>query len=255
MTAHRRPSGVRRVAAALLGVRARVVMLLAAVAVLVGVGTGGVLALWSDAESVTGSMPVGVAVFGVGAPSALVYADQSTPDPGSTGRSTGTLTFELGPTQASALYNNNLGGAVAIVVQVDSLSQGHRGLAYELELDIVDGGIFDAATVTTYRVANVGACTTGLSGGGSSAWTPWPAVYSASQTLSTEYWCIVARYVPTTWVHENTATVTADNPTGPGTLQASDSWGATSAITFDPGLEPTHEVEFEFTTFRPGDTP
>jgi|GEM_PF-2308890 len=250
---HVREPGARRGTPRLFGAPTRIVAVLLGIAVVAGVGTGGVLALWSDKETVTARMPVGVALFGVGAPSVPVYATVNEPDPSNPGRNTGILTFEFGPAQATGLYGSNLGGSVAIPIQVDSLSQGHRGLAYELELDVADGGIFDAATVTTHRVASEGACTTSLSGAGTSAWTPWPAVYTASSAPSTEYWCIVARYVPTTWAHENTVTVSAANPLAPGTLQASDSWSATAAITHEPGEEPTHTVTFEFTTFRPGD--
>jgi predicted ribosomally synthesized peptide with SipW-like signal peptide len=240
-----------------LGVRARVVALLLAVAVLVGVGTGGVLALWSDTETVSGRMPVGVAVFGVGAPGVPVYASSSTPVPGNPGRSTGTLTFELGPSQAATLYNGNspLGGAVAIPIQVDSLAQGHRGLHYDVDLDVTAGGIFAASEITTYRVATAALCTPALSGPGSADATPWAATYSASTSVATEFWCVVARYVPTTWEHENTATVTASNPVAPGTLEDSDSWSANAQLEFVPGDEGTHTVTFEFTTFRPGDAP
>ena len=134
------------------------------------------------------------------------------------GRNRGSVAFTFGPAQAAALYagNNPAGGAVAIPVQVDTLAQGHRGLGYVLSLSVT-GGIFGAADLVTYPVASAAACTTALTGPGASSSTPWPAAYSASTTVLTEYWCLVARYVPTRWAHTDTATATAPNPLVPGT--------------------------------------
>ena len=226
-----------------------------AVAAVVGVGAGGALALWSDTATVTARMPVGVMVFGAGAPGAPVYATSDAPL--GDGRNRGSVPFTFGPAQAAALYASNspAGGAVAIPVQVDTLAQGHRGLGYVLSLSVT-GGIFGASNLVTYPVASAAACTTALTGPGASSSTPWPATYSASTTVLTEYWCLVARYVPTRWAHTNTATATAPNPLVPAApLQLQDSWSATAQRTFDPAAEPTHTLTFTFTSFRPGGAP
>lgn len=258
MTDPQKTSRPRRTLVSLTSVRARVVALLAAIAVLIGAGVGGVLALWSDQETVTGRMPVGVAVFGVGSPTSVVYATSDAPVPGEPGRNSGTLTFTLPAAAATTLYNGNVdaGGAVAIPIRVDSLAQGHRGLTYDLELTIAPGGVVEDATVETYKVATASQCTTARTGASDPLHaTPWEATYTSTTVIAQDYWCLVARYVPTRWAHSNTATVTAPNPVTSGTLTASSSWSATARRTHVPSAEPNHTVTFEYTTFRPGDTP
>ena len=139
-----------------------------AVAAVVGAGTGGTLALWRDSFTGTIRMPVGVTVFGAGAPGAPLFATSSTPIDAS--RNRGTVTYSFGPAQAAALYasNNLAGGAVAIPVQVTTLAQGHRGLGYVLSLSVT-GGIFGASNLVTYPVASAAACTTALTGPGASS--------------------------------------------------------------------------------------
>jgi len=225
-----------------------------AVAAVVGAGTGGTLALWRDSFSGTIRMPVGVTVFGAGAPSAPLYATSSTPIDAS--RNRGTVTYSFGPAQAATLYNSNnvAGGAVAVPLQVTSLAQGHRGLGYTVAVSAV-GGVFGASTLTLTRVASAAACTTSTTGTPASSSVPWSGAYSASTTPSSEFWCLVARYVPTRWTHSDTASVTATAPGPAGTLSASSTWTATAIRTFTPASEPTHSVTFTFTTFRPGGTP
>ena len=233
------------------GVRARIVTLLAALAVLLGVGTGTVLALWQDAVEVSGRVPLGVVVFGAGAPSAPVFATTTTPIPGG---SAGGVQHPFGPAQAADLYNGNAaaGGVVAIPLQVDSLAQGNRGLRYGLGLE-VEGGVFGAAELETYKVGSQGACSTSLAGPEAVAHTPWDADYSAETTVTTDWWCVVARYWPTRWEHSNTVTVTAPSPVGGPAVTDSDSWSAEAEIEHDPDSEPTHHVDLDFETF--GGTP
>lgn len=234
------------------GTHARVVALLLALAVLVGVGTGSVLALWQDAEHVSGRVPLGVVVFGAGAPGALEYATGTTQRPD--GRGTGRVTFPFGPEQAATLYNDNDddGGAIAIPLQVDSLAQGNRGLRYELDLD-VDGGVFGASQLETYKVMNETVCTPDLVAEETHEHTPWTSDYSATTTPQSDSWCVIARYWPTRWQHENTATVTAPSPVGGADVTDSDTWSAEAEITHDPADEPAHSIDVDFQTF--GSTP
>lgn len=250
--AARSPRARHRADAVRLGVRARIVALVVSLAVLAGVGTGTVLASWHDVEHVTARVPLGVVVFGAGAPGAPSYATSTTQQPD--GRGTGSISFPFGPAQASTLYNGNAesGGAVAIPVQVDSLAQGNRGLRYGLGLD-VDGGVFGAASLETYKVATSGACTPSLSAAESDQHTPWDTSYSAATDVTTDWWCLVARYWPTRWEHSNTVTVTAPSPVGGAEVTDSDSWSAEAEVTHDPAAEPTHHVDVDFETF--GATP
>jgi hypothetical protein len=223
------------------------------VAVLVGAGTGSTLALWRTEVSGTARMPVGVTVFGVGAPATPgTLAAYATAE----GQS---LTFELGPAQAAALYGDaSTGGAVAVPVQVDSLAQGHRGLTYTVTPSIT-GGVFGASRWSLHKVTSAAACTTATTATAATSSTPWTTAYTSSTTLVSEYWCLVARFVPVTGSHTNTATVTG-TPAIPGLgapspLTATDSWTATARQTLVPSAEPTHRLTFTFSTSRPGGAP
>ncbi|ADG75522.1 hypothetical protein Cfla_2635 [Cellulomonas flavigena DSM 20109] len=220
------------------------------VAVLAGAQAGTTLALWRDRETGTLAMPVGVTVFGVGAPAAAgSLAKYATAD----GQS---LTFEFGPAQAAALYGTTAaGGAVAVPVQVDSLAQGHRGLSYTVSTSI-SGGVFGASRSTLYKVGSPQACTTSTTATATTTSTPWTTAYTDTTTLMSEYWCLVARFVPVTGTHTNTATVTG-TPVIPGlpaqpSLTATDTWTSTARQTLDPAAEPTHRLTFTFSTTRPG---
>ncbi|UZN02235.1 hypothetical protein [Cellulomonas sp. S1-8] len=221
-------------------------------AILVGAGTGGTLALWRDEFTGTVRMPVGVTVFGVGTPATPgTLAKYATADPQS-------LTFTFGPAQAAALYGGPTGGAVAIPVQVDSLAQGHRGLSYTVTPSIT-GGVFGASRWQLYKVASAAACTTSTTATVTTTSTPWSTAYTTTTALVSEYWCLVARFVPVTGTHTNTATVTG-TPVIPGLgaqspLTATDSWSALTRQTLVPSAEPTHTLTFAFTTTRAGSTP
>ena len=223
------------------------------VALLVGAGTGSTLALWRAEVSGTVRMPVGVTVFGVGAPATPgTLATYATVD----GQS---LTFEFGPAQAAALYGGTTtGGAVAVPVQVDSLAQGHRGLTYTVTPSIT-GGVFGASRWSLHKVTSAAACTTATTATAATSSTPWTTAYTSSTALVSEYWCLVARFVPVTGTHTNTATVTGTpvvpGPGAPSALTATDSWTATARRTLVPSAEPTHRLTFTFSTSRPGGTP
>lgn len=227
--------------------------LVLAVSVLIGLGTGGTLALWRDEFRVTANVPLGVAVFGVGAPATPgALAKYATADRQS-------LTFEFGPAQAAQLYGSGpAGGTAAIAVQVDSLAQGHRGLSYTV-VPTISGGVFGASTWQLLKLAPGVACTTAATGSAVTSSAPWTAAYDATSTLRTEQWCLVARFVPVTGAHENTATVTGtpDTPGNPSPREVTDDdkWRATVRQKLDPAAEPTHRLTFTFTTARPGGQP
>ena len=218
-------------------------------AVVAGYGVGDTLALWRDEYRATARMPVGVAVFGVGAPGEIEYATVD-------GES---LTFEFGPEQAEDLYGTLPdGGAVAIPVQVDSLAQGHRGLSYTVTPS-VSGGVFGASTWALYRVPNVAACTTSTTGTPANSSTPWSTAYTSTGTPTSEFWCLVAKFEPVTGDHENTVTVvgTPDTPgvTPPREPTDTATWHATVEESFDLEHEPVHTLAFTFSTTRSGGTP
>lgn len=215
-------------------------------------GTGATFALWREEARGTVRMPVGVTVFGAGAPatpgSLAQYATSEDDE----------LVVTFGPAQAATLRGGSSGGSVAVPFQVDALSQGHRGLAYTVTAD-VEGGVFGSSQWSLHRVASAAACTPTSTGTPVTGSTPVAATYSSSTTLVTEYWCLVARYVPVTGSHTNTATVTGDAVLpGAGArprITASDTWGATVREDLDPADEPTHSLTFAFSTFRPGAQP
>lgn len=234
-----RTPGVRRA----LG-RGKVVTTVVVVAAAVlGLGGGATFALWRDSASTTARMPVGVAVFGAGAPGALTYA----------GSEADRLTFTFGPQQAKTLHD---AGVVAIPVQVDSLSQGHRGLSYTLT-PAVSGGIFGASTWRLVKVASAAACTPSATGSTQTTSTPWTSDYSAATTPTSEFWCLVASWASVTGTHSNTVTATGtpDIPGSPASVTATDRWSATVSNDLDPAAEPTHRLTFDFRTFRPGAAP
>jgi len=232
------------------------VLVLAAV---VGFGAVGTFALWRDSEHGTLQVRTGVVLFGAGAPGATLasYAGSTAAVSGRPGVNEGAVTFSFGPAQAATLYNSGAltGGSVAIPVQVDSLAQGHRGLSYQVTTTL-NGGIFGASTVTLYKVASAAACTTATTATAASSSAPWSTAYTTSTTPLSEYWCLVAKFVPKSWTHTDTASVTATAPGVPGSVTAnSNAWAATAQQTFVPANEPTHTLTFTFRTYRPGTTP
>lgn len=220
--------------------------------VVAGTLLGGTLALWRDTATFSARMPAGVAVFGVGAPGPNGTLSQYATADGQS------LTFAFGPAQATALYNGGAGAIVAVPVQVDSLSQGHRGLRYTVTTEL-RGGVFGASQVQLYRVDSPAACTTSTTATVATTSTPWTADHTATTALLSEYWCLVARYVPVTGTHTNTATATGTpvvpNVASPPGVTATDTWTSTVQSVLDPAAEPTHTLTFAFTTFRPGGAP
>lgn len=229
------------------------VAVLAALALLggvVGVAGGGTLALWRERTTVAAAVPLGVVVLGVGAPAATGALAQYATTEGEP------LAYAFGPAQAAALVGTGPGGgAVAIPLQVDSLVRGSRSLTYTVEPDI-EGGVFGDATWELYRVASVAACTTGTTGAAARTSTPWTGTYSTATTLRTEYWCLVARYVPVTGTHSGTATAsgTPEMPDGsdPGPVAGASTWTAEIDAQPDPAAEPVHHLRVAWSTARAG---
>ncbi|MBO0923058.1 hypothetical protein J1G44_00985 [Cellulomonas sp. zg-ZUI199] len=234
MTAH-----VRRPA------RRRATALVVLAAALLGLGVGGTAALWRDAVGVDARLPLGGAVFGVGAPGEVRYATSGTTS----------LAHTFGPEEARTLRS---AGAVAVPVQVDSLAQGNHGLTYTVEPS-VDGGLFGLSTWSLTQVGSAQACTTSVTGESPRTSTPWDATYTDAVAPTTEYWCLVARWTPVSGTHEDTVTATG-SATVPGvgdpvTVTGSDRWSATVTEDVDPADEPEHTLTFTFRTFRPGEQP
>ncbi|SFJ80637.1 hypothetical protein [Cellulomonas sp. KH9] len=234
MTTHVRPP-----------VRRRATTLVVLAAALLGLGVGGTAALWRDAVDVDARVPLGVAVFGAGAPGQVSYATS-----GSTG-----VAYTFGPEEARTLHS---AGAVAIPVQVDSLAQGNHGLTYTVEPSVV-GGLFGRSTWTLTQVASAQACTTSVTGDSARTSTPWEATYTDAVAPTSEYWCLVARWAPVSGTHEDTVTatgsVTVPGVGDPVTVTGSDTWSATVVEDVDPADEPEHTLTFTFRTFRPGEQP
>lgn len=216
------------------------------VGAMLGVG-GASLALWHDDVTYTGSIGDGYEYFAAG------HAGSSAPAP------SGSISATVGSAEATTLVDD---GAVAIVFQADSLSQGNKGLAYELTEPDWSGGVFDAADVEIYWVAEPGDCSpqaspptppatvTGLTS------TPVSADYSDTTSPVIEYWCLVATLdgLPGEGEYENEASVTALDPDQTEVSDA-DTWDADVLSDIDPADEPDHSITFTYETFRPGETP
>jgi predicted ribosomally synthesized peptide with SipW-like signal peptide len=212
----------------------------------VGVVGGAAFALWQDQVDATGRIASGVVVFGAGAPAAKgSLADYSTA-PGDA------PVFTFGSAAATTLFTQ---GSVAVPIQVDALSQGNRGLSYELDPSIT-GGVFGASDVIVFPVASAAACTVGAAPATQPPLTSTPvsAAYSGAyddtvDDLTSEYWCVVAQFDRTLYDYDNQ--VTARGSWSPGsTVQDEDTWAATVTSDLDPAVEPDHTITFDYTTFH-----
>lgn len=225
--------------------------LTAAVAGLTGacLGVGGVsLALWSDSVELGGAIAAGYQSFAVGAPGATSPA------------ATGSAVRTVGPDEAARLVRD---GELALAVQVDSLSQGNKGLRYVVTPPADWGsGVFAHADTTLFTVDSPDDCRTEVltpqtvPDAGGYERTPVPATYSDTVEVVAEYWCLYAAYdgAPEVGDYANTARVTAQPPEGPA-VAAEDTWHATVLARLDPATEPRHAITFTSTTFRPGEQP
>ncbi|HLV03682.1 hypothetical protein [uncultured Georgenia sp.] len=202
------------------------------------------LALWGDTVSVAGRLGTGYEYFAVGAPG------QTAPAP------SGTAVFTLGPEHAARLMAEH---ELAVPIQVDSLSQGNKGLSYEVAPPASWGdGILGTAQVSIFRVDSAAACHVGaqVPTHVELVSTPVPATYTTDTDPTTEYWCLLARYdgSPPLGEYTNTATVTATDPNGTE-VSDEDTWHAEVRADLDPAAEPEHHITFTYETFRPGEEP
>ena len=225
--------------------------LTAAIAGLAGacLGIGGVsLALWSDSAELGGSVAAGYQSFAVGAPGATEAAP------------TGTAVRTLGPREAARLVRD---GEFALTVQVDSVSQGNKGLHYVVSPPADWGsGVFAHTDVAVFRVDSPRACRIQVLSPDDVREpsvlerTPVPSTYSESTDPVTDHWCLYAAYdgAPEVGEYANTARVTARPPEGPA-VEAEDTWDAGVLARLDLADEPVHAITFTSTTFRPGEQP
>jgi len=210
---------------------------------------GASLALWSDAEHLSGSLAMGYERFAVGAPGAdLIPADG------------GSASFAIdGQDAASTLATD---GQWAAAIQVDSLSQGNKGLHYTLTEPDWGEGILGAAAVEIFWVPAPEDCRPGATPTPPPATvedhtsTPVPATYTANTEAVSEFWCIQAELdaLPGTGEYRNLARVTATDPSDIQ-VESTDDWNALVGSHLDPAEEPDHAIPFTYSTFRPGDAP
>lgn len=213
-------------------------------AALVGValGTGGAsLALWSDQEEFTGDISSGYEYFAAG------HLDDPQP------ATSGSVVVTIGTDEAVTLIEDE---QIAIPLQTDSLSQGNKGLTYQIAEPDWGEGVFGHAEVSIFRVDSVEECTVENTEEQPEELTSFPvsSAYSDSEELIEEYWCLTAilEGLPGEGTYQNTGTVTADDPRGE-TVTDEDDWEAVVGSDLDPGDEADHEIEFSYTTFRAGD--
>ena len=211
----------------------------AVLGILLGLG-GGTLALWSDNASGTGEISSGYEYFAAGRVDDTQAAKDSK------------ASVSLGAAEAEILLKD---GEVAVPLQTDSLSQGNKGLRYDLTPPDWSGGIFGASDVSVFRVTNPAECTvanTPMTPQDLRS-TPVSSDYSDTTDPTIEYWCVTAMLRNNGEVgrYENTATVTAEDPAGTR-VEATDSWNASVRLGLDPKQEPKRDIVFEYETFRPG---
>lgn len=207
------------------------------------------LALWADAEDLTGAIGSGYEYFAVGAPGGDLVPVED-----------GSVAFPIdGTGVATGLIDD---GEFAVAIQADSLSQGNKGLGYHLAEPDWGDAILAAAEISVFWVPAAQDCHPGaeettppatIEGHTS---TPVPATYSAGTQVSSEFWCLTAalQALPGEGEYANIATVTAEDTAGEQ-VQDTDDWHAQVSAGLDPADEPDHAIVFTYSTFRPGAMP
>lgn len=222
--------------------------------VLVGTVGGATMALWHDEESFTSQVQTAKVAFSIGTPVAEGSALAKSAN--AAGQALG---FTFGKTEAATLLNSK---AVAIPIQVNSLSQGNKGMRYAVAPPtFAKDSIFSAATTELVRVDSAGKCTVvprpqlpSPLPSGYYTRTPVSSDYSAATTPTSEFWCLTATLdkAPGAGTYTNKATVTATPDKGTGTVTDSAQWWANVTSVADATKEPDHTIGFTFETFRPG---
>lgn len=206
-------------------------------------GAGGMTAAyWNDYVSFDGEISSGYEYFAAGRAGSPVAAG-----------SAHTSTVTVGAAEATTLVAD---GAIAIPLQTDSLSQGNKGLRYDVSLPSSWGdGVFSVADTAVFPVASATECTVdaAVPASPSLSSTPITADYSTTTTPTTEYWCLIATLdgLPDEGEYTNTATVTAQDPSGRSVSNTS-SWSANVTTAVNPADEDDHSISFTYETFRPG---
>lgn len=214
----------------------------------IAVTTGATFALWSQQADASGSARTGFESFAAGAASALTPATD------------GKVSIAVGKDAAKTLSEDH---AVAIPFETASVSQGNKGLAYDIAAPDWGTGIFGASDMVLVSVPNAAACTVSAAANGGGhpfstgsapvRSTPVSADYSTSATPIVEHWCLVVTLdqVPGSGTYKNTATVTGTDPAGTQ-VQASDDWTAKVLGDVNLDAEAKHKIGLSYQTFRPG---
>lgn len=204
-------------------------------------GASGVsLALWNDGVTFDGEIASGYEFFAAGHPGHTQPAVN------------GTAIVTIGASEANTLVED---GEIAIPLQTDSISQGNKGLRYEVIEPDWGSSVFGAADVTIFPVDSAEQCTVAApQPTGELTSTPVAAGYSTTETPVTEFWCLVAVLddLPGQGDYRNTAEVTAEDGSG-AEVSDEDSWNAGVLSPLDPDDEPDHGIQFRYDTFRPGE--
>lgn len=212
-----------------------------ATAALAGVALGSAgasLALWSDSASFSGEISSGYEHFAAGHVDDTVAAVA------------GAASVSVGAAEATTLVDT---GALAVPMQIDAISQGNKGLRYEVIEPAWGDGVFGAAEVAVFSVGAAEDCTIEtIPTAGPLASTPVASDYSDSETPVTEFWCLVATLdgLPDEGAYTNTVEVTSEDDAG-NTVTDEDAWNADVASAIDPAAEADHDIIFEYETFRP----
>lgn len=207
-------------------------------------------ALWRDSAEMSGSISSGYEYFAAGLLGDVEAPDQAT-DPFSV-----TVPSGWEAAAAATLLSEH---SVAVVFETQSLSQGNKGLSYDLvEPSSWGDGVFGDATVNLYWVDSPEQCAVGVPRPSDPDWvrgyesSPVSSDYSTSTTVVTEYWCLLAQITPPEIIgkYDNTATVTGRDPLGEE-LTDTDRWYVDLEKVYDAAAEGAHPISFTYYTYRP----
>ncbi|MBF0671203.1 MAG: hypothetical protein IR160_01300 [Salinibacterium sp.] len=207
-------------------------------------------ALWRDSVELGGSIVSGYEYFAAGVLGEVNAPDRDV-DPS-------TVTVPSGWEVAAAqTLMEDL--SVAVVFETRSLSQGNKGLTYDLiEPTTWGDGIFADSEVLIYWVESPEQCSVDVprpdtpeSIRGYES-TPVSTAYSSGTNVVTEYWCLLAVHSPPIFdgKYRNTATVTGEDVLGEP-LTDSDTWYADLSKVYDPSAERPIPITFTYYTTRP----
>lgn len=200
--------------------------------------TGATSALWRTELTAQAALPDAAVLFTVNGEDATA--------------SVPTVAVTLGTAETQALLDE---GRIALPIEVESLSQGNRGLRYSITLPTTqESDILHWADVTVFPVTAQAQCTVDTEAPilPPSTSTPVPATYSDGTTPVTEHWCLQAELgqLPDVGVYTSTATITGTHALGE--IVATQPWNIDVATAFTAANEPTHRIEFTYETFRDG---